>query len=86
MGPTVYILGALTTFLCARLLLRAARNSKTPLLLWSGLCFAGLTVSNVLRFVDLVLIGPETELFALRLITAIVSLSLLLYGLIWDSR
>ena len=34
---------------CAVLLLQAYRQSRYALLLWSGLCFVGLTVSNALR-------------------------------------
>src|SRR5687768_15005472 len=41
MGPIVYILGALTTLLCAFLLLRGFVQGREKLLLWSGLCFVG---------------------------------------------
>jgi hypothetical protein len=57
---------------------------KRKLLLWSGLCFAGLTISNVLVFVDLILL-PAVNLFPYRLATAAISMALLLYGLIWES-
>lgn len=43
MAATVYVLGALTTLLCAVLLLRAYGVVRQRLLLWSGLCFTGLT-------------------------------------------
>jgi len=55
------------------------------LLLWSGLCFAGLATSNTLVFVDLVLF-PNVDLYFWRLGSAAISMALLLYGLIWDSR
>ena len=84
MGPAVYVLGALTSLLCAFLLLRAYSRVRKRLLLWSGLCFAGLTVSNSLVFVDLVLF-PEIYLYQLRLGTAAIAMVLLLYGLIWGS-
>jgi hypothetical protein len=86
MGPVVYILGALTTLLCATLLLQAYFKSRTKLLLWSGLCFVGLTTSNVLLFVDLVLLPGITDLYLLRLATAAVAMLLLLYGLVWESE
>ena len=85
MAPAVYLLGSLTSFLCALLLLRAYRRTSHKLLLWSWLCFAGLTLSNVLLFVDLVLI-PHVSFYRLRLSTAAVSMLLLLYGLIWESQ
>ena len=53
MGPAVYVLRTLTSLCCATLLFRAYSRVKKTLLLWSGLCFAGLTISNGLVFVDL---------------------------------
>lgn len=85
MSSAVYILGALVSLACAALLLRGYANSNKRLLLWSGLCFAGLTISNCLLFVDLVMF-PDLDLFVWRLVTASASMALLLYGLIWESR
>jgi hypothetical protein len=85
MAPIIYGLCALTALLCAVLLLLAYRRSQYRLLLWSGLCFAGLTANNVLLIVDK-LIVPETDLAALRSTVALVAFSLLLFGLIWDAK
>jgi hypothetical protein len=85
MGQAVYILGALTTLACAVLLLRGYTHTKKRLLLWSSLCFVGLTISNVLIFVDLVMF-PQVDLYLWRLSTAALGMALLLYGLIWDSE
>ena len=63
MGIAVNILGALTTLACAVLLLRGYARANKPLLLWSGLCFAGLTINNVLIFIDLVMF-PAVDLYA----------------------
>jgi hypothetical protein len=84
MGPAVYLLGAFTSLLCAFLLLRAYSRGRKRLLLWSGLCFAGLALSNSLIFVDLILF-PQIDLYRWRLGAAAVAMLLLLYGLIWDS-
>ena len=86
MGPVVYIVGALTALLCAVLLLRGYVRSRVRLLLWSGLCFSGLTLSNLLLFMDLVLWPASVDLHLLRLTTAAISMLLLLYGLIWESE
>lgn len=86
MGPIVYILGALTTLLCAVLLLRGYVLGRMKLLLWSGLCFVGLTISNGILFVDLVLLTSDIDLYLLRLATAAVAMLLLLYGLVWESE
>lgn len=84
MGPLVYMLGAFISLCCGVLLLRGYGQVKKGLLLWSGLCFIGLAISNVLIFVDLVMF-PEINLYPLRLGTAAASMLLLLYGLIWES-
>ncbi|MEO8307836.1 MAG: DUF5985 family protein [Pseudomonadota bacterium] len=86
MAQYVYILGALTTLLCAALLLRGYARGRKRLLLWSGLCFVGLTISNVLLFVDLVMLPSSADLYLLRLATAAAAMMLLLYGLVWESE
>jgi hypothetical protein len=84
MAETVYLLCALTGALCSALLLRAYGNSGTRLLWWSGICFALLTANNLLVAVDLLML-PTVDLFALRNATALLAVSLLLYGLIWEA-
>ena len=85
MAQAVYILGAVTTLCCAVVLLRAYFRTGTKLLLWSGLCFAGLTISNLLVFVDLILL-PSVDLYLLRLSIAAVAMLMLLYGLVWEGE
>jgi hypothetical protein len=85
MASLVYILGTLTCLTCAVLLLRAYVRVKRRLLLWSGLCFAGLTISNGLLFIDLVII-PDVSLYVWRLGTAACAMALLLFGLIWEGE
>ena len=85
MAGLIYGLCALTAFLCAWLLLQAYRRSRYKLLLWGGLCFCGLTLSNILLVVDK-LIVPEQNLSLPRLVLALAAMWTLLYGLIWDSE
>jgi hypothetical protein len=75
----------LTTLLCAVLLLRRYLQIRQRLLLWSGLCFAGLAVSNCLVFIDLV-VYPDVDLNIWRLATAAVSMGILVYGLVWEGE
>ena len=42
MSEIVYLLCAATSALCAALLVRSYRRSRSRLLLWSCLCFVGL--------------------------------------------
>lgn len=81
----VYLLGALVTCLCATLLLRGFIRSRNRLLLWSGLCFAGLTISNTLLFLDLHLL-TDVDLYMWRLATAAAAMVLLVYGLVFESE
>ncbi len=84
-GPIVYIIGVLTSAACAALLMRGYIRGRKKLLLWSGLCFTILSISNLLIFVDLVLF-PDVDLYRYRLGSASVAMLLLLYGLIWESE
>jgi len=84
-GAIVYVIGACTSAACSVLLMRGYVRGRKRLLLWSGLCFTGLAISNLLIFVDLVLI-PDVDLYPYRLATAAVAMLLLLYGLIWESE
>ena len=85
MAPFVYILGVLISAACSLLLFRGYARGKKKLLLWSGLCFLGLAISNLLVFADLVLL-PNLDLYLFRLATAALSMGLLVYGLIWENR
>jgi hypothetical protein len=80
----IYILSALTSFVCAALLLRGYWRSAQRLLLWSGVCFVGLALDNVFLFCDYVIDDISFEIP--RKLFAIVGLSLLIYGMIWDVK
>jgi hypothetical protein len=84
-ATAVYTLCAVLSVACAGLLLRAWTASRSRLLLWSGICFAWLAVSNVLLFVDLAVIGDTTDLRWARSATFLAGTATLLAGLIWDA-
>lgn len=84
-GTVVYALCALTSMVCAALLLRGYLRSGVRLLLWSGLCFVGLALNNILLFIDLRVV-PETDLSVIRTIPALLGVIVLIYGLVWESR
>lgn len=85
MATAVYILCSLTSLACAVLLLRGYWHSRVRLLFWSGLCFVGLALNNILLFLD-VEIFLDTDLFMVRSLPALAGLGLLIYGLVWDSK
>jgi hypothetical protein len=76
----VYILCALTSLLCAVLLLRGWIRTRTRLLFWGALCFAGLAINNLLLIIDVRM--DRIDLAGIRLLPAIAGVTLLLYGLI----
>ena len=86
MAEIVYLLCAATSVLCAALLVRSYRRSRSRLLLWSSLCFLGLVVNNVLLVIDLVVVPTGIDLSYARQGTAMVSLLLLTVGLVWEAR
>jgi len=85
MGTLVYALCALTSLACAVLLLSGYASSRARLLLWSGLCFAGLAANNVLLLIDKRLV-PTVDLSLWRSLPALAGVALLLYGLVWETR
>jgi hypothetical protein len=85
MATAIYSLCALLSLGCAGLLLRAWSASRARLLLWSALCFGWLAISNVLLFLDLAILGDETDLRWARSASFLAGTTTLLAGLIWDA-
>jgi len=84
MAGFIYTLCALTCLVAALLLFRAWRQSRTPLLAWSALCFGGLTLSNTILVLDRT-VFLERDFSTARLAVAFLALLLLIIGLIWES-
>ncbi len=82
--PLMYLLCAATSILCMVLLMRGYAHSGSRLLLWSMLCFVGLTLNNLLLFFDLVIL-PDLDLRWLRYAVALAAISVLIYGFIWEA-
>ena len=83
MALVIYSLCALTSAICTYLLAVAYLRSRFRLLLWSAVCFAGLTLNN--------LSSGSTSSFSpraiLRISTALLAMIILHYGfLIWDTE
>ena len=85
MAQVIYLLCAAAAFICAVLLIRAYLRSQYKLLLWSGLCFAGLTLNNLILVLDkVVMVGADFSIW--RTSVAVLAMAVLLYGLIWDAE
>jgi uncharacterized protein DUF5985 len=85
MAAIIYSLCAITALVCSYLLLHAYSHGRYRLLLWSGLCFAGLTVNNVLLVLDKI-VFTDSDLSPWRTGVALAAMMVLLYGLIWESE
>lgn len=85
MAALIYLLCTLTCLACFSLLLRAWRVSRSRMLFWSALCFAGLSLNNFLLVIDR-LVFTAVDLTTWRLATALIALLLLLYGLVWEEE
>jgi hypothetical protein len=81
----VFGLCALTSLLCAVLVLRSYRRARTRLLFVVALGFVGLAVNNLLMVVDLVL-GTRADLSVLRSSLGLATMAALLLVLIWEER
>jgi hypothetical protein len=85
MAALIYSLCAAVAALCTFLLLRAWTASRYRLLLWTGVCFAALTATNVLLFLDKI-VFPEVDLTLPRMLVTLTGMAVLLYGLVWDAQ
>jgi Family of unknown function (DUF5985) len=84
---TIYTLCALTSLACAVLLLASYRRTRHRLLFWSGWSFVAMTVNNLFLVLDkIVFPEPDVNLLPVRLVSALVSMLLLLYGLIYEKE
>ncbi len=85
MAGLVYLLCAATCLLCSVILFRGYAKQRVRLLFWSGLCFVGLMIENVMLYIDIIVI-PEMDLSLWRKIPGLVALMVLLFGLVWESK
>ena len=84
-AEAIYLLCAAVSLVVAAMLLRQFLKSRTRLLLWSLMSFAGLALNNVLVYIDLVLYtGVDLSLY--RSAVGAASMAVMLYGLVWETR
>jgi hypothetical protein len=67
------------------LLLRQYRATRGRLLFWSAGCFLCFAITNVLLFVDLVVL-PDTDLSLIRSLITLAGILMLLAALIWEEH
>lgn len=85
MAKLVYLMCTLTALACAWMLASAYFRTGARLLMWSALCFAGLTINNVLLVLDR-LVWTTVDLTTWRLAIALVSVLLLVIGQVLEDN
>jgi len=85
MAIAIYTLCALTSLISSWLLSRAYWRTRSRLLLWSAISFAGLALNNLALWVDK-LVLPQIDLSVLRTSIALIAMLALLYGMVWESE
>jgi hypothetical protein len=85
MAEAIYLLCAITSVICAVLLLRGFARTGVRFLFWSSICFIGLAANNLLVLVDLVLLVREVDLAMERGVAAFLGLAALIFGLVSES-
>jgi hypothetical protein len=81
---TLYALCVVSSLACTVMLFRGYLQRRYRLLLWSAVCFTGLTVNNLLLFADLV-VFPFIDMRIGRLVAALLSILAILYAFIWEA-
>jgi hypothetical protein len=81
----IIAIAPLTSIACMVLLFRSYLATRRRLLLWSGVCFVGQSVNNVVLFLDIVVL-PDVDLRGIRLTAALVGMLFLIYGFISESE
>lgn len=81
-----YLLAVLTSLACMVLLFRGYARTGARLLMWSALCFVGLSVNNLLLFIDFVVLPTQADLRIWRLAAALAGLLFMLYAFIWEAQ
>ena len=82
--PTaVYGLCLMTSAICAALLLRAYRASRTKLLLYTAMGFGFLALNNLFLVADMV-VFPSVDLWPWRQAASFAAVAVLLYGFTFE--
>lgn len=80
----VYLFCFLTCALCSGLLVRAWLKTRTSLLLWIAASFVMLAINNLFLFADTTLF-PNIDLAPFRTLSAIIAVSILVFGLVREA-
>jgi hypothetical protein len=81
----INVLSVLIALACSVLLYRGYRRTGARLLWWSAICFFGLSLENVVLFIDLNIV-PQVDLILVRQSIAAAAIASLTFGLVWEGH
>ena len=85
-APTlVSVLCLAASALCAWLLYRAWRHSRSRLLFWTATAFVFLALNNLFLVGDLV-VFPGVDLWPYRQAASLIAVGVLIYGFVWEAK
>ena len=84
-AASVSLLCLATSVVCALLVARAWRRTRSRLLLWTALSFAFLALNNLLVVADMV-VFQSIDFWLWRQLAAGLAIGVLLYGFIGETR
>ena len=82
----VYMFCFITCAICAGLLVRSWFKTRTRLVLWIAISFVFLAINNFFLFADMTLTPPDMDLGPFRTISAVIGVSVLIAGLVWETE
>lgn len=82
----VYMFCFVTCAICAALLVRSWFKTRTRLLLWVAVSFTMLALNNFLLLADTTLTTAEVDLSPFRVVSAVIAVSILIFGLVWEAE
>lgn len=82
----VYMFCFVACAICAALLVRSWFKTRTRLLLWVAVSFTLLALNNFLLFADTTLTTAEMDLSPFRVVSAVIAVSILIFGLVWEAE
>ncbi|HTW33220.1 MAG TPA: DUF5985 family protein [Rhizomicrobium sp.] len=80
---TIYLLCFVASATCAAFLARSYARDRMRALFWSGAVFFVLAVDNLLAAID-ALFEPAADFFLYRALTALLAVTLVIYGFLWE--
>ncbi len=84
MSGVVYGMCAALSLLCAGVLWQAFQRSRSPLLLWSALFFLLSSGADLFLVFDKLVVTQDLSPY--RFSAGLLAISVLLYGLIWNTE